>query len=365
MLITVVLYSCQTAGSKEISREKIEEIGPIDTVNLNAVKQRYEDALIQGSPESNYEEELNIHIDGKRMGDYGIPWPNSAYAIEVSPERNEKYRNYVDIYNMFITCFDMYSHHEIWMRSVAMGDSIDVSQFRNVVMAFDPGKVMDKDRRNLTKQFQQGLVDLYNAIESGNPMTQEQFDEKMNPVLNSMFAQIPNKFDVEEEDSLYALSEEWRNDSTSAGWKMVEDSKDRSAAFLHAVLQARSYKEQCALCMLAINTVPDSIVLAIMQELLSKGKYCEFAYTFWKGWRSRCQLYYFGHSRDSKLADELFNIYRKKSFIACLDQLMKKPTDKLASWNLNMFLTTFNTIRNGSCIYGNDANLEDVEIFGL
>jgi hypothetical protein len=70
---------------------------------------------------------------------------------------------------------------------------------------------------------------------------------------------------------------------------------------------------------------------------------------------SAVQYFFFGPSRDAQIADELYNIYKNKAFLATLRYCNIHPGDETALMILEMFCSTGNVVRNGNYDFGNDA----------
>lgn len=337
-----------------------QDLAPVD---ISAVAQRYEQVIAACTKDCEPDPQL---VEGIDLSGYDIPRPESAYAIQITEPGNTRKDAYMDVYNALIIAYNIISYHEIYVRAVSTKNEIDVQGLKENIQGFQPKKVKEENMRQLVFDFKEAFVSYFDQVEMGEDVSEELLYDKVQTILNSLYGRFERNFDVRNEkemEALFSSMDNWKKQKTLSSWERVESARDKEKAFLDAVQEAQSFEEQCAISLAAVKTVSDVVVLPVMRTLLASGKYSRYEYALWRGWRCRCQIFHFGRSRDSVLADELFNEYRMKAYLACMEKLMQVPEDKLACLNMGLILESYNTIRNGDCIFGNDANLDDMDMF--
>ena len=140
------------------------------------------------------------------------------------------------------------------------------------------------------------------------------------------------------------------------------DETKQLSVILTELNTCKNFDEQCSLWKLWANTKKsqseDGWLVAVGKLLMESGKYNPNLNRIWITWRSICQLYYCGASKDSVIPNPFFNIYRRRCYLTCLKRIEKHPDDIFAMNCAASLAGNPNVIRIGEFSFGNDAVID-------
>lgn len=107
----------------------------------------------------------------------------------------------------------------------------------------------------------------------------------------------------------------------------------------------------------------DKELVAVLDKILSSGKYSPLLGELWRMWRLTLQKELLGSpSNDGAMYNLLYNDMRNRVAMVYIAHLNDHPDDNIALKEFLRMTTTYNIVRNSSCMIGNNANLEDIEL---
>lgn len=162
--------------------------------------------------------------------------------------------------------------------------------------------------------------------------------------------------------------------------KALTDTTSFRNELLDRVLAETDFQKQCVLAReLAYanyhsNSTPyayylctqrdDKQIVTVLDKLLKSGKYSPLLGELWRMWRCMLQLNILGgRSNDSAMYNLFYNEMRNRIALVYIAHMVENPEDKLAFKEFARLATTYNIVRNGPGAFGNNGNLEDMELF--
>lgn len=347
----------------------------LDTMphNMSSLLDRYHNSMdTVGYQVNEGNSELVIDMIGEIiLENYGETNPLSDLTIkDVSTIENQKMVSWAELYNSVITVNSIYSLIEVWLRNEDKDNFFDYRWLRNAIKAYKTDTLFNEDAKIAIVQAQKDLDKFFLDISQGNGENLSIPESWLicDSLLNSQFDAIMPQDLLQEVDSIgTATKSDWKIIKDADSWHYIQYSPNDSAkieAYFNLLNNASCFDEQCQLALCGGRIIPEYVALPVMSELLQCGKFSRYLFVLWDGWRCLMQTEYFGRSRDSVIADELYDIMRKKVFLTTLHYADQCPNDTMALYNLMMLTITPCIIRNGNCFFGNDANLTVWELFG-
>lgn len=369
-IFMTILTACNPVLPKN-SRQKCAQ----DTMphNMSSLVDRYYSSMdAVGYQVTEENSELVIDMIGEIiLKNYGETNTLSDFTIkDVSTIENPKMESWAELYNSIITMNSIYSLVEVWLRNEDKDNFFDYRWLRDAIKAYKTDTLFNEDAKTAIVQAQKDLDKFFLDISHGDDENLS-FPESWyicDSLLNAQFDAIMPQDLLQEVDSIgNATKSDWKNIKTTSQWyhmQYLHNDSVKIEIFLNMLNNASCFDEQCRLALCGGRLIPEYVALPVMSELLQCGKFSRYLYVLWDGWRSLLQTEYFGRSRDSVIADELYNIMRKKVFLTTLHYADQCPNDTMALYNLMKLTITPCIIRNGNYFYGNDANLTVWELFG-
>lgn len=152
--------------------------------------------------------------------------------------------------------------------------------------------------------------------------------------------------------------------------KALTDTTSFRNELLERVLSENDFQKQCVLAReLAYANYhspqrDDKQIVAVLDKLLKSGKYSPLLGELWRMWRCKLQLNFLGgRSNDSAMYNLFYNEMRNRAALVYIAHMVENPEDKLAFKEFTRLATTYNIVRNGPGAFGNNANLDDMELF--
>lgn len=369
-IFMTILTACNPVLPKS-SRQKCAQ----DTMphNMSSLVDRYHSSMdTVGYQVTEGNSELVIDMIGEIiLENYGETNPLSDHTIkDVTTIGSQKMVAWAELYNSIITMNSIYSLIEVWLRNEDKDNAFDYRWLRNAIKAFRTDMLFNEDAKMAIVQVQKDLDKFFLDISHGDGENLSIPESWFicDSLLNSQFDAIMPQDLFQDVDSIgHKTRSDWKDLMNKDSWHHIQYSSNDSAkieAYINLLNNASCFDEQCQLALCGGRLIPEYVALPVMSELLQCGKYSRYLYVLWDGWRSLMQTEYFGRSKDSVIADELYDIMRKKAFITTLHYADQYPNDTMALYNLMKLTITPCIIRNGNYFYGNDANLTVWELWG-
>ncbi len=344
LIAAIVPVSCTTVKSEY-------DVWNLSPVNLNEVKERCLTAMEKERPSVN-------DFEGFDIFQYDIPGPESDYIIpDTFKVSQPELQGAVDRYNSYMVMHNIWSQYEIFVRYSDYNYMDEFVNIMNNIMGFSTDSLKDDTVRTTIEYAKIELCKDIGAVAFGtreeNPA---RYIKELERYLETKPLFTPRNQKIERKVIRDQLA--WSIEPDSAyihSLNAVTDKDTLVNLFFEEICNAPTYQQQCAVALLSVGKAPGEVVLPVMRELLSSGRYSQYEFIMWLGWRSAVQYFFFGPSRDAQIADELYNIYKNKAFLATLRYCNIHPGDETALMILEMFCSTGNVVRNGNYDFGNDA----------
>lgn len=108
----------------------------------------------------------------------------------------------------------------------------------------------------------------------------------------------------------------------------------------------------------------DKEVVAVIDTILRTNEYSPLLRDLWRMWRVMLQMNIFGgRSNDSAMYNLFYNDMRSRIALVYIDHLAHNPNDSIAFMEFVRLASDYNIVRNSGFLLGNNANLEDMELF--
>ncbi len=108
----------------------------------------------------------------------------------------------------------------------------------------------------------------------------------------------------------------------------------------------------------------DKQIVAVLDKLLKSNKYSPLLGELWRMWRCMLQINILGsRSNDGAMYNLFYNHMRNRVALVYIAHMKTHYHDKLAFKEFARLATTYNIVRNSECMFGNNGNLEDMELF--
>ena len=352
-VLTAAVISCKDGGTAAYEGW---DTAPVD---LTDVRQRCLDALSMDEP-------FVTDFEGLDIYSYGMPEPGSDYLIpDTLTITAPAYIGAVDRYNSYLTAHNIWSQYDLFTVCRDNGYTEPFVNIMESIIGFNTDTLHDRSVKALLDKAKRDLCKEIGSTAFGssddNPTAK--FDKALEILGSAPFNSPQDK------SWSRTITEQlsWRKYLDSDYRRLIDGISVRdslSKVFLDAVTAAPTLEEQCAIALSSVGKVPGEVVLPVMRSLLSSGRYTQYQFIMWLGWRSAEQYFFFGTPRDARMAEELYNMVRRDAFVSALRYAETHPSDKTAAAILELFCTTGNILRSGSYPYGNDAVADYEMVFG-
>lgn len=152
--------------------------------------------------------------------------------------------------------------------------------------------------------------------------------------------------------------------------KALTDTVSFRAELLNMVRTETDFQKKCVLAReLAYANYHspernDKQIVSVLDNLLKSNKYSPLLGELWRMWRCMLQINIFSsRSNDSAMYNLFYNQMRNRVALVYIAHLKTHYHDKLAFKEFARLTTTYNIVRNSECMFGNNGNLEDMELF--
>lgn len=345
LLLSIALVACN--GSDRPKEKTTAE--PANTVTLT---------------EKGFESELDVEA-------FEEAGPTSTYVLMEAPAlKHPELVAWVEQFNGWALSYDIMSQVEKCIRM--MGEGEKCASVIDSIRGFRIEGVLTAESKKNIATMQQDLAKNLEDVMSGQIECGDYWVASANKngeALSDVLLELAPKGGEGSEDFV-SLMYDWRELLESETWRPIaqavamENEEELSKSWPRILIEEKDIDMQCQLALCAANELPVELADPAMRYLMEQGRYSKHLFTLWFGWRTKVQVGYYGRSRDSVIADALYNMYRVRIFRTVLAYLDEHPDDLMAKWQLVYICDQDNIVRNGECIYGSDVNLDEDLIFG-
>ena len=159
-------------------------------------------------------------------------------------------------------------------------------------------------------------------------------------------------------------------DYASIHTKALADTATFRQELLRMTLEEKDFSKQCVLarefayCNYRHPQRNDKEMVAVLDKLLRANKYSPLLGELWRMWRVSLQIDILGsRSNDGAMYNLFYNDMRNRVALVYIAHLKTHPHDKVAFKEFLRLAQAHNITRNSPCMFGNNANLEDMELF--
>lgn len=152
--------------------------------------------------------------------------------------------------------------------------------------------------------------------------------------------------------------------------KALADTASFRQELLRMTLEEPDFSKQCVLarefayCNYRHPQRSDKEMVAVIDKLLRENKYSPLLGELWRMWRVALQINILGsRSNDGAMYNLFYNDMRNRVALVYIAHLKTHPYDKIAFKEFLRLAQAYNITRNSPCLFGNNANLEDMELF--
>ena len=152
--------------------------------------------------------------------------------------------------------------------------------------------------------------------------------------------------------------------------KALTDTTSFRDELLEMVLSETDFQKQCVLARelaYANYNSPnrdDKEIVTVLDNLLRTGKYSPLLGELWRMWRSMLQIGILGSgSNDSAMYNLFYNQMKNRIALLYIAHMKTHDHDNLAFKEFVRMAMTHNIVRNSPCYIGNNAYLEEMELF--
>lgn len=108
----------------------------------------------------------------------------------------------------------------------------------------------------------------------------------------------------------------------------------------------------------------DKEVVAVIDNILRADEYSPLLRDLWRMWRMMLQIDIFGsRSNDGAMYNLFYNDMRNRVALAYIAHLKDNPDDRIALKEFVRLANDYNIVRNSEFVLGNNANLEEMDLF--
>lgn len=152
--------------------------------------------------------------------------------------------------------------------------------------------------------------------------------------------------------------------------KALMDTLEFRSTLLQMVLKESDFQKACVLARefaYANRKNPsgnDKELVAVIDKLLCANRYSPLLGELWLMWRTALQTNIFGsRSNDGAMYNLFYNQMKNRIALQYIAHLKTHPQDRVAFNLFAKLAMEYNITRNSNCIFGNNANLDDMELY--
>ena len=369
-LIISVFAICSCSSNMKNSRsnnqkEKSSEFEYDMPVDLSDVIKEYE--LYQRCNADEQDSILYSFVDEEMCEGEVTLFEDTSFVIRL-PEYKHSNNSYLafaeEFYNNCSFAWNIWSNFEVWYRGETSGELRSAKEIIKSIKDIDVNIINDSDLNKAAQIYKDSILILMS-------IGIDKWDDAHNPwnVRYSYSDAIAKKTchyydDRDEFLNKYNIMVETAEGMGKARFQhyLNTNETEQLSVILTELNTCKNFDEQCSLWKLWANTKKsqseDGWLVAVGKLLMESGKYNPNLNRIWITWRSICQLYYCGASKDSVIPNPFFNVYRRICYLTCLKRIKKHPDDIFAMNCAASLAGNPNVIRIGEFSFGNDAVID-------
>lgn len=354
VFLTAVLFAACSASDENYNSWNSQPLDMSSTVSS------FKSLIENGARELLPQEEID------KMSQYGIQSDTSDYILpDTFTFRKRELHHAVSRYNSYIVLHNIYSQYELFEYLTDKQYSYDWLNMMETVMGYSSGN--EGEVATATDELKKKMCSYIGSAAFGSVE-----DEGPGPYFQTAF----NLLDYEPLADFSDSTEVFRCIDDQNSWTGIFESDEygaidtisdvslRTIAMLDAVAVAGSFQRQCEFALASVGRIPFEVSVTLMRQLLESGKCSNYQFVLWLGWRSSMQYIFYGLSRDSQIADQLYNEVKNSAYASALKYSDANPDDLCARLNLEFFCSTGNITRNGEYANENGARTDFELVFG-
>ena len=367
IILAIVICSC-SKGTQNDSFHQIEKSSAFENdspLDLSDVIRVYE--LYQRSNADEQDSILFTYVDEEMCEGEVTLFDDTSFVVRL-PEYKQSNIPYLasaeEFYNNCSFLWNIWSNYEVWYRGETSGELCSVKEIIKSIKAIDSKVIKEENLKNAAQNYKDSILLL---ISSGMDIWDDEHnpwnvrESYTNEIGNIVCHYYDNYEEFQEKYDIIVRNAEGRGKEKFQHYLKSNEAK-QLGLILDELNTCENFDEQCSIWRQWANTkkshVEDGWLVAVGKKLMESGKYNPNLNRIWITWRSICQLFYCGASKDSVIPNPFFNVYRKKCYITCLKRIEEHPDDIFAMNCAASLAGEPNVIRMGVFHYGNDAVID-------
>lgn len=319
-------------------------------------------------PYQSYLDSLNTENESLTIkGDNGFSFISDKIAFLMPDEignRNTRIDSLIDFYNAIIIYNTSSYDIGTIARYISDTDSSQVLLWADAFRQINFSMVKDPGIRNALKgvfeitadNLKQGII-----VSNSNEAVGE-----CNKLMNGYYEQI-SCFGQLDPDAGFNL-EEVIDDYADIHKAVINDDLNIKDELLYKTLQEKDFVRKCVYARefaYANYRDPDyKLLVAVLDPILKSGEYSPLLTELWLMWRTTLQIYILGgRSNDSCIYNLFYNDMRNLIALTYLRHFMQNPDDSIVLHLFTELACAPNIVRNSPCLFGNNANLDDMQLY--
>ena len=274
--------------------------------------------------------------------------------------RNTKIDSLADFYNAII-CFNSIAYDLSTIERYA-SESDNFNVFAEAFEQIDFSALINADLRKSLENITKTIANSFRKGEliDNKDNSVEVFNKTLDKYYSKCFATINfiPEYNPEKVIKNYAAIHK----------SILKGKTDMSNHLLYKTLQESDFEKKCiyarefAYANYKSSERDNLLLIAILDSILKNKEYSPLLPELWLIWRTTLQFILGGGSNDSGMYNLFYNNMRNTVASTYLNHLAKKSDDTLAQSKF-IDLITSNITRNSACIFGNNANLDDMQLY--
>lgn len=366
------LFSCNRNVRNNKQNETNDSYSPFENsmpVDLSDILEAY-DFYQKGNTDKRDSIEQSF-LDKELCEDEITLFEDTSFAIRL-PEYKDSKNSFLalaeDFYNNCSFAWNLWSNFEVWYRGHTAGELRGDKDIIKSIKAFDANIIKDAELAEAAKYYKDSILLLLS-------MGLDEWDDANNPwsVRNAYCDVITEKsFRLYNDKEEFQLSYDSVVTAAEGMGKKIfqrylySDEDEQLFVILTEMNTCKNFDEQCSLWRNWTNCEKsrgeDPWIIAVGKKLMESGKYNLNLNRIWITWRTICQYYCCGASRDSVIPNPFYNKYRKMCYSTCLRWIEKNPDDIFAINCAESLAGNPNINRFGRFSMGNDSAIDAMEM---
>lgn len=303
--------------------------------------------------------------------DIATLWNDSLFLDRISKQskwletgsEDQQIQYLTDVYNAFTAIHDIFSGFDFFMRLESENDN-------------ERQSVLDKDLSVIKNQQMRDSLILYQSKMA------ELFDVDLDEVDTDIYNPFVYRNDIEAtlvepyneelykhftDDEYYEIYDNCTSVPEMQELKAKRGDKTLVAELVDKLKNASDFDAQCVYAIElthAYDAARENVkAIPLLVSLMDAEVYSIYLDEVWRTWRCLMQPLVGGHSKDSFIPNDGYNLYRKKCAQTTLHHIMQNPDDIIAVGQFGYLASLRNIDREGQYIYGNQVAIEEITLF--